>query len=417
MMNSEKKLPLQPVRGTHDIFGDTLRRQHNLYDLCQRLGSAFGYQLIETPIFEYAGVFQRTLGDTSDIVGKETYTFLDRGGEEITLRPEGTASIVRSIISNGLAQNLPLKLMYKGPMFRYERPQKGRYRQFHQFGIESLGFADPYADVECIALGVEILSQLGIAARLEINTLGDFESRQAYRQVLVSYLEKYVQSLSADSQIRLQKNPLRILDSKDAGDRKILEGAPVFDAYLTPAAQAFYERVHHGLDLLSIPAHHNPRLVRGLDYYCHTAFEIVHDDLGAKNTLLAGGRYDGLMEQMGGPAVAGVGWALGVERLASLLQGSPAVERPFAVVPVTEAEQGFALQLVCQLRRQGYGAELCYGNNVGKRMKHANKVMARLALILGPDELVNGQVVVKDLDTGQQQVVDTDHLGGYLANH
>jgi len=417
VLKNKMKLPLQPVRGTHDIFGDTLRRQQALYDLCLRLGSAFGYQLMETPVFEYAGVFQRTLGDTSDIVGKETYTFLDRGGEEITLRPEGTASIVRAILSNGLVQNLPLKLMYKGPMFRYERPQKGRYRQFHQIGVEWLGVADPYADVECIALGIEILSQLGITARLEINTLGDLESRQAYRQALVSYLEKYTQSLSPDSQIRLQKNPLRILDSKDAGDRKILEDAPLFDAYLTPTARAFYEGVRQGLDLLSIPAHHNPRLVRGLDYYCHTAFEIIHDELGAQNTLLAGGRYDGLMEQMGGPATAGVGWALGVERLDLLLRECPAVERPLAVIPVTEAEQGFALQLVCQLRRQGYTAELCYGTNIGKRLKYANKVMARLALILGPDELVNGQFVVKDLDTGQQQVIDTDHLGGFLANH
>ncbi|MEI8296023.1 MAG: histidine--tRNA ligase, partial [Alphaproteobacteria bacterium] len=245
-MKDKKRIPLQPVRGTHDIFGDTLRRQQSLYDLCLRLGGIFGFQLIETPIFEYAGVFHRTLGDTSDIVGKETYTFLDRGGEELTLRPEGTASVMRAIISNGMTQNLPLKLMYKGPMFRYERPQKGRHRQFHQVGVEYLGIADPYADVECIALGANILSQLGITARLEINTLGDLESRHSYRQALVTYLEKYAQDLSADSQVRLQKNPLRILDSKDSGDKKILEGAPIFDAYLTPAAQSFYERVRGG---------------------------------------------------------------------------------------------------------------------------------------------------------------------------
>lgn len=408
---------INPVRGTHDLYGDTLRRHLNIIEVSCELASDFGFHAIETPIFEYAPVFKRSLGDTSDIIGKETYTFTDRGGEEITLRPEGTASVVRAALSNGLIQQLPLKVVYQGPMFRYERPQKGRYRQFHQIGIECLGLNDPYCDVDCIALGMTILSKLGISGCLEINSLGDRESRQTYRHALVTYLEKYTSDLSADSQIRLQKNPLRILDSKDARDQKILEDAPLFDKFLTQDAAAFYEKVHEGLNLLGIPAHHNPRLVRGLDYYCHTAFEITHNALGTQNALIAGGRYDQLVEQMGGAPTPGFGWAMGVERIALLMASLPDLQRPLAVIPVAETEQGRALQIAFQLRQSGYQTELCYGVTVAKRFKHADKIKACLALILGSEELKQNTITIKNLDSGSQQTIALDQIDDFLATH
>jgi histidyl-tRNA synthetase len=302
-------------------------------------------------------------------------------------------------------------------MFRYERPQKGRYRQFHHVGVECLGINDPYADVECIALGVEILTQLDINARLEINTIGDLSSRLAYRQALIDYLTPYEKDLSPDSQLRLQRNPLRILDSKDPTDRQILLTAPLFDTYLTSEAQIFYEKVRQGLENLEIPTQHNPRLVRGLDYYCHTVFEIVHDGLGAQNTLLAGGRYDGLVEQMGGPAVPGLGWALGVERVVSCLQKTCAANPPFAMIYVSEHEMMPALQLAIKLRRQGHQVELCYSSTMAKRFKQADRLKAKLALILGPEELANNEINIKNLATGKQERVNLDQLNIFLAQH
>jgi histidyl-tRNA synthetase len=258
------------------------------------------------------------------------YTFQDRGGEEITLRPEYTAGIVRAVISNGLTQSLPLKLFASGPMFRYERPQKGRFRQFHQIDVELLGVAQPLGDVEVIALGAEILAALGVLPRtvLELNTLGDAASRGAYRAALVAYYEARASELSEDSRNRLARNPLRILDSKDEGDKRVNQGAPSFEHYLTSEAQNFFTAVRTGLDRIGIAYRLSPRLVRGLDYYCHTAFEFVTADLGAQGTVLGGGRYDGLMAVMGGPETPGVGWAAGIERLALLVAEPPGPPRP-----------------------------------------------------------------------------------------
>jgi histidyl-tRNA synthetase len=286
---------LQPVRGAHDLIGDVCRRHQFIRDLSYSLAYPYGYQPIATPIFEYTPVFKRTIGETSDIVGKEMYAFLDRGGEEITLRPEGTAPTARAIISNGLTQSMPLKLIYDGPMFRYERPQKGRTRQFHQLGVECFGVNDPLADVETIALGVHILKVLGIFDRmtLEINTIGDSSSRSAYRQALVDYFTPFADRLSPDSQTRLNRNPLRILDSKDPKDREIVGRAPIFDDYLNNVSIDFFAKVCAGLDTLKIPYKRNPHLVRGLDYYSHTAFEVTTTNLGSQGTVLAGGRYDG----------------------------------------------------------------------------------------------------------------------------
>ncbi|MBM3560046.1 MAG: histidine--tRNA ligase, partial [Alphaproteobacteria bacterium] len=316
---------LQPVRGTRDLFGAEALSHLHVVETAREVARRFGYAPAATPVFEFTDVFAHTLGETSDIVTKEMYTFTDKGGDSLTLRPEGTAGVARAVISGGLASELPLKLFYAGPMFRHERPQKGRLRQFHQIGVELLGVPEPSGDIEVVALGAEVLERLGVraATTLEINTLGDAESRGAYRDALVGYLSGHVVRLSADSRERLERNPLRILDSKDEGDRAVVAGAPSFADYLTPAARDFFAAVRDGLAALGIDHTVNPRLVRGLDYYCHTAFEFTTTALGAQGTVLAGGRYDGLIETMGGPATPGVGWAAGIERLAMLLAEPP----------------------------------------------------------------------------------------------
>jgi len=407
---------LQPVRGTHDILPEDSRKHRRVVETAREIAARYGFGEIETPVFEFTDVFARTLGETSDIVTKEMYTFADRGGDKITLRPEGTAGIARALVSNGLAQDLPLKFFYAGPMFRYERPQKGRMRQFHQFGVELLGVATPQADIEVVALAAHILDALGVKDRtkLELNTLGDHESRTAYRAVLVEFLAKHRNSLSADSKERLERNPLRILDSKDDTDKKILKDAPPFSAYLNPASQAFFNQVCDGLDALGIAYERNPHLVRGLDYYCHTAFEFTTGELGAQGTLLAGGRYDGLIEAMGGRDTPGVGWAAGVERLAMLTGDPPPPPRPIAVIPMGEADPP-ALKLAEDLRRAGFAVELGYTGNMGKRMKRADKLRARAAVILGTDEMARGAVTLRDLDSGEQTEVPLADLRSRLS--
>jgi len=407
---------LQPVRGTHDLLPDEMRRHRRVSDTARLAAECFGYQEVATPIFEFSEVFKRTLGDTSDIVTKEMYTFTDRGGETITLRPEGTAGVARALISGGLAQHLPLKYFYSGPMFRYERPQKGRMRQFHQTGIELLGIKEPGGDVEVIATGAEFLRRIGAwdRSQLEINTLGDGESRQNYRKVLVDYLSAHREKLSPDSLDRLERNPLRILDSKDKGDQQIVAGAPVYTDYLNAASTDFFQRVKDGLDALGIGYVVNPRLVRGLDYYCHTCFEVTCEELGAQKTILAGGRYDGLVGMMGGPETAGVGWASGIERCAMLLQETPAVRAPIALVPLGERAEQAALKLAGELRRQDFAVDLGFSGNMSKRMKRADKIGAKVAVILGDDELDKKSATLKDLATGAQQPVGLDRLAEAL---
>jgi len=411
---------LQPVRGTHDLLGEDQRRHRHVVETARAVAGRYGFEEIATPIFEFTDVFKRTLGDTSDVVTKEMYSFTDRGGEEITLRPEGTAGVVRALISGGLAQDLPLKFFYAGPMFRYERPQKGRLRQFHQIGIELLGVAEPQADIEVIACGAHILQALGLAGStsLEINTLGDGESRHAYRAALVQYFSGHRDRLSEDSRIRLERNPLRILDSKDEGDRRLIENAPRFSDYLNPLSRDFFARVLAGLDALGIAYTLNERLVRGLDYYCHTAFEFTTTALGAQGTVMAGGRYDGLVEMMGGPSIPGIGWGAGIERLGMLLAQAPEAARPIALVPAGAAAEARCLVLAEQLRKAGHRVDLFYRGNMGRRLKRADKVGARLALILGDDELAKGVVTVRDLASGQQQAIAEqallEHLKPYL---
>ena len=408
---------LHPVRGTRDLLPADSRRHRQVVDTARRIAALYGYDEIVVPIFEFTEVFQRTLGDTSDIVTKEMYTFTDRGGEQITLRPEATAGIMRALISGGLGQNLPLKLFCTGPMFRYERPQKGRYRQFHQIDIELLGAPEPEGDVEVIAVGAHILEALGILEKttLELNTLGDFESRAAYRKALVGYLAGFRDKLSEDSRGRLERNPLRILDSKDEGDKRIVAGAPVFFDYLNEASRNFFKKVQDQLAQLGIAFTLNPRIVRGLDYYCHTVFEFTTTALGAQGAVLAGGRYDGLAETMGGPPTAGVGWAGGIERLAMLAKEAPAPGRPIAVIPVGEAAEAAALRLARDLRHRDIPVELGFRGNLSRRMKRANRLNARAAIFLGEDELKRGTATLRDLDSGDQSEVPLDTLVARLA--
>ena len=410
---------LQPVRGTHDLLPEDSRRHRHVIEVFRDVAERFAFGEISTPIFEFTEVFKRTLGETSDVVNKEMYSFTDRGGEEVTLRPEYTAGIARAFISGGLAQSLPLKFYGHGPMFRYERPQKGRQRQFHQLDAEILGVAEPLADIEVIALGAQLLEDLGIAevTELELNTLGDPESRAAYRDALVTYFSGFRDKLSDDSVLRLERNPPRILDSKDQGDRRIIEGAPDMGDYLNDHSKDFFAAVRGGLDSLGIAYRLNPRLVRGLDYYTHTAFEFTTQALGAQGAVVAGGRYDGLIEAMGGQPTPGIGWAAGIERLAMLVGDVAAAKRPIAVIPVGDEAADDALELTHRLRRDGYTVDLGYRGNLQKRMKRANKLGASAALILGEDERAQGAVTLRDLDTGEQVLIPlpelTDRLSAY----
>ncbi len=407
---------IQPVRGTHDILPDENRRFRYITNTFSQIAERYGMGEIQTPVFEFTDVFKRSLGDTTDVVTKEMYTFEDRSGDMLTLRPEYTAGIARAFISGGMMQNAPCKFYGYGPMFRHERPQKGRLRQFHQLDAEILGVAEPQADIELLALAYDLLTEIGLGDQvvLEINTLGDVESRQAYRGVLIDFFEKHKAGLSEDSLKRLEANPLRILDSKDEGDKKIVAQAPDMTASMNEASAHFFAAVRAGLDTLGIPYVINPRLVRGLDYYCHTAFEFTTTALGAQGTVLAGGRYDGLVEQLGGPATPGVGWAAGIERLSMLIRKDMPVTRPAAVIPVGNSAQVQAEKIAHELRRKGLSVEMGYRGNLGKRMKRANKFNARIAIILGDEELARGVAMVRDLDSGDQTEIALDDITAHV---
>lgn len=364
------------VRGTQDIFRDEQRRFAHVLDTFDRVRRLYCFERIEVPMFEATEVFARSIGETSDVVSKEMYTFPDKGGDLLTLRPEFTAGIARAFITEGWQQYAPLKLVTSGAVFRYERPQKGRYRQFHQIDAEILGAPEPAADVELLTLADQLLHELGISdgVTLQLNTLGDAATRDAWRAALVAHFEAHRDALSEDSLTRLEKNPLRILDSKDPRDRPAADSAPDIDAFLTAEARGFFEAVTAGLDAAGVTWTRNPRLVRGLDYYRHTAFEFVTDRLGAQGTVLAGGRYDGLVESLGGPPTAGVGWAAGVERLAMLGEAVAAGGPDVAVVVEDEASHDEALAALARLRRARLSAELVATGSPKKRYDKALKL-------------------------------------------
>ena len=401
---------LQPARGTADLLPKNMAKHRLVIEAARNAASRYGFQEMATPIFEFSEVFSRPLGESSDIVTKENYSFTDRGGEMLTLRPENTAGVVRAVISGGLTQNLPLKYFYAGPMFRYERPQKGRMRQFHQVGVEYLGPDHSLADAEVIACGARFLAALGVLddCVLHVNSLGDGESRAAYRSALIDYLEEFGDQLSDDSKTRLKVNPLRILDSKDAGDRSILRDAPQLQDYLNDGSKTHFATLVAALDAAGVAWVFDPLLVRGLDYYCHTAFEFVTNALGAQGTVLGGGRYDGLAEMLGGPRISGVGWAAGVERLAMLVGETVPASPKVAIVTADDAAQKAAFGLTETLRDAGIDIDLPIGGSMGKKLKKADKAGIRLVVIMGSDELAKNIVLLRDLSDGSQQELPLD---------
>jgi histidyl-tRNA synthetase len=410
---------LQPVRGTKDLLGTESLVQSRIISTAQKISERYGYEPIETPVFESTDVFKRTLGNTSDIVTKEMYTFEDKGGDSLTLRPEGTAGIARAMLSGGLLNQIPLKWYYSGPMFRHERPQKGRLRQFHQVGVELIGVAEPIGDIEVIDLARSYLDELGLLpfTKLEINTLGDSESRSSYREALVNYLEVYRNGLSIESQSRLDLNPLRILDSKNEEDKKIISNAPDYTDYLNSESHSFFNSVISGLEDLNIPYKINPRLVRGLDYYCHTAFEFTTTSLGSQGTVLAGGRYDNLIAMMGGNSTPGIGWAAGVERLAMLADSSLDKRRAIIVIGIGTAGEKHAIKLAKDLRQAEFKIELNYRGGLKRGLRRANKIGAAAAVFLGDEELSRQSVTLRNLDDGSQTQVQFSELKDCLQKY
>jgi len=412
---------LQPIRGTRDLFGAEIRQQAEVINKATSVMSGYGYHPISTPIFEESEVFFRTLGDTSDIVTKETYTFNDREKTSITLRPELTASMVRALISNGMTQTLPQKFYAVGPVFRHERPQKCRYRQFTQIDCEYFGAKHPLTDVETIKLGADIITKLGLqdVVTLELNSLGDKESRAAYNNNLVNFLQRYEKDLSPESQARLAKNPMRILDSKDENDRRLITGAPSMKDCYNQHSADYWKDVLAGLDAMELKYQINDGLVRGLDYYCHTVFEFTTSQLGSQGTVLAGGRFDGLSEMMGGPRIESIGFAAGLERLSELQQAlaitPPAT--PFAyIIAVGEELLTPAMKISTQLRAQGLVIHQDFSDNLGKSLRKANSMNAAVCLILGQDELQHNVIKVKNMVTGYEEIAKISEVRTLLSS-
>ena len=403
---------LQSVRGTHDHLPEDMYKYNNIITKAENISALYGFKPMATPIFEFSSVFKKTLGESSDIVTKEMYTFNDKGNEEITLRPEGTAGIVRSIISNGLSQEMPFKAFYHGPMFRYERPQKGRLRQFHQIGIELLGTKSEQADIEVIACANNLIKALDIAksSTLHINSLGNITERKAYIADLLVYLKDFKNQLSIASKDRFEKNPLRILDSKSEEDIEIVKNAPKLINYLETESKDSFNKVLEGLTNLAISYKINDKLVRGLDYYNNTTFEFITDKLGSQSAILAGGRYDNLMKQMGGPDIPGIGWAAGIERLALLTKIKENKKKKISIIPVGIENNILCINLADELRNKNISIDMGYDGNLKKRLKQANKISADYAIIIGDKEVQNNNAIVRNLETGIQENIELNKL-------
>ena len=401
---------LRTVRGVNDLLPEVLAKHNKVIEDALKISNQYCYSQIETPIFEFSEIFTKPLGVSSDIVTKENYIFRDRSDDELMLRPEGTSGVVRAFLNAGLIQDTPKRFSYFGPMFRYERPQKGRLRQFKQFGIECLGLNNPMADIEVISLGRDFLQKLGLlnSTSLKINSLGDAESRINYRKTLIEYLNDYKTELSQDSLKRLSQNPLRILDSKNENDKKILTNAPNILDYLNQESRERFLKVTEGLDVLGIKYHVDKNLVRGLDYYCHTAFEFITNELGAQGTVLAGGRYDGLSKMLGGPDVPGVGWAAGIERLSLLIPSQSTSNPDVVLIGVTEEFNFLLLPLMQQLINEAFRVEIFYTGNISKKLKRANKIKAPFAIILGEEEVKMKVLKLKNLVTGLEENMSID---------
>lgn len=413
---------IQAVRGTRDVLPEEIKNWQRIEAIAREILARSAYQEIRTPILESTELFQRGIGEATDVVGKEMYTFTDKGDRSLTLRPEGTAGVVRSFIENGLHTQGIQRLWYTGAMFRYENPQAGRQRQFHQLGVEVLGSGDVRADAEAIAIATDILRSIGLQdLTLQLNSIGNADDRQKYRTALIEYLTPFKDKLDSDSQTRLTKNPLRILDSKNAQTQAILENAPSILEYLSAESKGRFDRVQSLLQDLGISCNINARLVRGLDYYTHTVFEIQSDNLGAQATVCAGGRYDGLVSQLGGPETPAIGWAMGLERLVILLQqleqnrqstnAKRGASIDFYVVSRGEKAEAQALKLAQSMRRNGFATELdMSGSAFGKQFKRADRSGAKACLILGDAEAENGTVQIKWLKTGEQSAIAQSEL-------
>ena len=414
---------IKSIRGMHDVLPDDSFRWQAFEAVIRQLMSSYGYKEIRMPLVESTDLFCRSIGEVTDIVEKEMYTFEDRNGDKLSLRPEGTASCVRAGIQHGLLHNQIQRLWYNGPMFRHERPQKGRYRQFHQFGVEVFGIATPDIDAELILLGHRLWKMLGLkGVRLELNTLGSNQTRTQYRQILVDYLNQHKAQLDEDSLRRLSSNPLRILDSKNPAMKQLLDNAPALMDHLDDESRQQFDKLKASLDAAGIEYTINTRLVRGLDYYCKTVFEWVTDELGAQGTICAGGRYDGLVEQLGGRWTAAAGFALGVERILALLeaqQEQPQETIDIYMVLLGEASEITGLQMAEEIRDRFPELKMishCGGGSMKSQMKKADKSGADIALILGEEELKNRQFTVKYLrEDRQQATVSFDELSNFLS--
>jgi len=398
---------LAPLRGMKDLLPHEWRIAKHIENIALQTGKLYGYEGFSTPILESASVFDRTLGDTSDVVSKEMYCFADKKGRLVALRPEFTASIMRAVISNGLKHKLPLKLFSSGPLFRYDRPQEGRQRQFHQVNFEYIGALGSYSDAETIALATHFLSNLGILEdiTLELNSLGCSETRKSYQTALVAYFKNYLSDLSTDSKQRLEQNPLRILDSKDENDRLISKDAPVISDFYSNEAKEYFKQVRHHLDNLGVNYVINPKLVRGLDYYSHTTFEFTTSKLGAQSTVLAGGRYDGLAQLMGEDEIPAIGFAAGIERLAMMCKFSLEQERPTYIIPIGNECLDYSILLINQLRKINISAIIEFDGKIGKRLQAAVSANAKYVIFIGTQELNTNSYKLKDLDTGVEQTV------------
>ncbi len=419
---------IKAIRGMNDILPQDSSAWQYLERCTGSVLSRYGYQQIRLPIVEQTNLFKRSIGEVTDIVEKEMYTFEDRNGESLTLRPEGTAGCVRACEEHGLLFNQTQRLWYSGPMFRYERPQKGRYRQFHQIGVETFGMAGPDIDAELIVLSARLWQDLGLLdnVRLELNSLGSAQARAKYKEKLVDYLTRYESDLDADSQRRLSSNPLRILDTKNKETQDILAGAPDFADFLDEESAIHFAQLRGYLEDAGIPYRVNPRLVRGLDYYGKTVFEWITSDLGAQGTVCAGGRYDGLVEQLGGRATPAVGFAMGVERLVLMLQTLQAVPEDYDriadiyLVATGQQEQRQAMKVAEQIRDQFSGIRVqlnCGGGSFKSQFKRADKSGARYALVIGEEELASESVMFKPLrEAGEQQRVHRDQLIAFLRS-
>lgn len=415
---------IKSIRGMHDVLPDDSHRWQAFEAIIRQLMASYGYKEIRMPLVESTDLFCRSIGEVTDIVEKEMYTFEDRNGDKLTLRPEGTASCVRAGIQHGLLYNQIQRLWYSGPMFRHERPQKGRYRQFHQFGVEAFGIDTPDIDAELILINARLWQQLGLkGVRLELNTLGSNQAREKYKQVLVEYLNQHRDQLDEDSLRRLETNPLRILDSKNPAMKQMLDNAPELFDHLDEESRQQFDKLKSSLDAAGVEYTINPRLVRGLDYYCKTVYEWVTDELGAQGTICAGGRFDGLVEQLGGKATPAIGFALGMERILALLESQQQLQAEtidIYFVLLGEASEIKGLQLAEKIRQQHPGLKMithCGGGSMKSQMKKADKSGADIVLILAEDELKNEQVTVKYLrEKKEQKSVAFDELSGFITD-